>query len=136
MIRLLALPGQPYQGNQLFNALRDKGMRYGDMNIFHKSDPMSKVLEFSVANAVEPGSFDLADIDNFSSAGLTFFMQLPGPELPRKSFDDMLRIARELAAELGGDLKDDQMSIITMQTVEHYRQRIADFVRRRLSKRA
>ncbi len=36
----------------------------------------------------------------------------------------------------GGELKDEQRSVMTGQTVEHYRQRISDFCRRRMSKRA
>ena len=37
---------------------------------------------------------------------------------------------------LGGEVKDEHRNIMTPQTVEHYRQRILDFSRRRMSKRA
>ena len=48
----------------------------------------------------------------------------------------MLKVARDLALRLGGELKDEQRSVMTGQTVEHYRQRIAEFCRRRMSMRA
>ena len=38
--------------------------------------------------------------------------------------------------QLGGELKDDRMSVMTTQTVSHYRQRIVDYSLKRMSKRA
>ena len=136
VIHLLALSDAPFTGDALLAGLRSRGLKYGDMNIFHRIDPLSKVVHFSVANAVEPGYFDLAEMDTFVSPGVTFFLQLPGPESPGDALEEMVRITRELALELGGELKDENMSVLTGQTIEHYRQRIADFSRRRLSKRA
>ena len=37
---------------------------------------------------------------------------------------------------LGGELRDENMSVLSGQTVEHMRQRISDYSRRRLSRRA
>jgi cell division protein ZipA len=48
----------------------------------------------------------------------------------------MLHAARNVALALGGELRDEQFSMLTGQTTEHMRQRIADFARRRLSMRA
>ena len=48
----------------------------------------------------------------------------------------MLSVARSVTRELGGDVKDEHRNVVTPQTVEHYRQRIVDFSRRRMSKRA
>ncbi len=127
---------EPFRGAELIAALRSKGLRYGQMNIFHRLDPMSKVTQYSVANAVEPGTFDLSDVDNMTSPGLTFFLRLPGPQQPQEAFDDMWRVARDVAVALGGELRDDNHSVITTQTIEHYRARIVEFSRRTLSRRA
>ena len=48
----------------------------------------------------------------------------------------MLEVAQHIAKVLGGELKDEQQNVMTTQTIAHYRQRIVDFSRRRLSKRA
>ncbi|MDP6374850.1 MAG: cell division protein ZipA [Pseudomonadales bacterium] len=135
IIHVLASDGR-FQGFELFEAMQGLGLRYGDMNIFHKIHPLSKLTLYSVANAVEPGTFDLSDVDAFSTPGLTFIMQLPGPEEPANALEDMLHTTGELARRLEGTCKDENMSVLTGQTVEHYRQRIADFARRRLSRRA
>jgi cell division protein ZipA len=136
IINLVAQRNNPFVGPSLVEALRSRGLRYGDMNIFHRIDPMSRTPLYSVANVVEPGIFDIADLDQFRSPGICFFMQLPGPDHPMEVFEDMLKAAREVASRIGGELKDEQRSVLTGQTVEHYRQRISDFCRRRMSMRA
>lgn len=136
MINLLAPKGSPFVGGGLVESLRARGLRYGDMNIFHRQEPMTRTAQYSVANVVEPGTFDMADLDNFRSPGVCFFLQLPGPEHPLDVFEDMLKVARDVAVRVGGELKDEQRSVMTGQTVEHYRQRISEFCRRRMSMRA
>ncbi|MGB3597232.1 MAG: cell division protein ZipA C-terminal FtsZ-binding domain-containing protein, partial [Pseudomonas neustonica] len=66
---------------------------------------------------------------------VSFFMGLPGPRHPKQALDLMIAAARKLSHELGGDLKDEQRSVLTAQTIEHYRQRIAEFERRHYSQR-
>jgi cell division protein ZipA len=136
VINVVAPRGQHFEGPALVEGLRARGLRYGEMNIFHRVDPMTRAVQYSVANVLEPGTFDMADIENFRSPGVCFFMQLPGPESPLEAFEDMLKAARNLALQLGGELKDEQRSVMTGQTVEHYRQRIAEFRRRLMSMRA
>ncbi len=136
VVNLIAPKGHKFCGEDLVNALRAQGLRYGDMNIFHRVDPATKAKLYSVANILEPGTFDLSDLDTLASPGMTFFLQLPGPDDALNAFEDMLTTARNLAVELGGDVRDEQMSFLTRQTAEHMRQRIADYARRRLSKRA
>ena len=136
VLNVLAPTGTLYHGRSLVEAMQSQSLKYGDMNIFHRVDQKTKSKLFSVANALEPGTFDLSDIDDFQSSGVTFFMQLPAPNDPSIIFDLMLNTARNLVLELGGSLKDEQMSVLTGQTVEHMRQRIADFSRRRMSLRA
>ena len=41
-----------------------------------------------------------------------------------------------LANNLGGELYDENRSVLRAQTVEHYRQRIREFERQRLARRA
>ncbi|NKB97278.1 MAG: cell division protein ZipA [Pseudomonadales bacterium] len=136
IVNVTASKGHTFAGDDIVRALRGQGLRYGEMNIFHRRDPMTKAKQFSVASLVEPGTFDLSDLDTLVSPGMSFFMQLPGPEDASDAFDDMVSTAQHVAFQLGGELRDEQMSVMTGQTREHMRQRIADFARRRLSIRA
>jgi cell division protein ZipA len=74
-------------------------------------------------------------MDMFSTPAVSFFLGLPGPRHPKQAFDLMIAAARKLSTELNGELKDDQRSVMTSQTIEHYRNRIAEFERRQLSQK-
>ena len=136
VVNLIAPRGHKFNGEDLVNGLRKQGLRYGDMSIFHRLNPLTKAKLYSVANIVEPGTFDLADLETLSSPGISFFLQLPGPDQASDAFEDMLTTARNLSSELGGELRDEQLSVLTRQTAEHMRERIAEYARRKLSKRA
>ena len=126
-----------FKGPALLQNILESGLRFGEMDIFHRHESMAgngEVL-FSMANAVKPGIFDLDDIDHFSTRAVSFFLGLPGPRHPKQAFDVMVAAARKLAHELNGELKDDQRSVMTAQTIEHYRQRIVEFERRALTQK-
>ncbi len=44
-------------------------------------------------------------------------MRMPGPDQPLEVFEDMLAVTRDVAASLGADLKDEQLSVMTSQTI-------------------
>ncbi|MBV4512304.1 cell division protein ZipA [Pseudomonas sp. SWRI22] len=126
-----------FKGPALLQNILESGLRFGEMDIFHRHESMAgngEVL-FSMANAVKPGTFDLDDIDLFSTPAVSFFLGLPGPRHPKQAFDVMVAAARKLSQELNGELKDDQRSVLTAQTIEHYRQRIVEFERRALTQK-
>ncbi|MFO2465218.1 cell division protein ZipA [Pseudomonas sp. 15FMM2] len=126
-----------FKGPALLQNILESGLRFGEMDIFHRHESMAgngEVL-FSMANAVKPGTFDLDDIDHFSTRAVSFFLGLPGPRHPKQAFDVMVAAARKLSQELNGELKDDQRSVLTAQTIEHYRQRIVEFERRALTQK-
>lgn len=127
-----------FKGPDLLQSVLESGMRFGDMDIFHRHESASNSSEklFSMANALNPGVFDVDNMEDFSTRSLCFFMSLPGPKQPRQAFELMLTAARKLADELEGELKDDHRSDLTGQTIEHYRQRLLDFERRQLQAKA
>ena len=136
VINVLARNGAKFGGTELMEAFLRNGLKFGDMNIFHRIRPASKEMQFSVASAVEPGTFDLSAMDTFRTPGVSFFMRMPGPDEPLEVFEDMLAVTRDVAASLGADLKDEQLSVMTSQTISHCRARIEDFSRKRMSQRA
>lgn len=137
VISVISRDESGFKGPALLQNILESGLRFGEMDIFHRHESMAgngEVL-FSMANAVKPGIFDLDDIDHFSTRAVSFFLSLPGPRHPKQAFDVMVAAARKLSQELGGELKDDQRSVLTAQTIEHYRQRIVEFERRALTQR-
>ncbi|MFI8483125.1 cell division protein ZipA [Pseudomonas sp. NPDC078700] len=135
VINVISRDDNGFKGPALLQNILESGLRFGEMDIFHRHESMAgngEVL-FSMANALKPGTFDLDDIEGFSTRAVSFFLGLPGPRHPKQAFDVMVAAARKLAHELNGELKDDQRSVMTAQTIEHYRQRIVEFERRQLT---
>ena len=133
VINLRAPEGTQFQGSDLLEVILDEGLRFGEMDIFHRhaDDEGEGPILFSMANMVKPGSFDLNAFEHFNTIGLSFFMTLPvavGQNMA--TFEKMLATVKAFAQALGGDLKDENRSVLTGQTIEHYRERVRDFSRR------
>lgn len=135
VLHLMAKESEFFQGEQLLDALLRQGLRYGSMKIFHrheKEDGAGPVI-YSVANSVNPGTFDLNDMAQLTTPGISLFFAMEDVDDPGAGLDILLNAAKEIAIELGGELKDESRSAFTRQTEDHYRQRVADFSRTQLS---
>jgi len=115
-----------FGGQPLLELLLDAGMTFGEMDIFHKLDDSGEPM-FSLASAVEPGTFDMAQMEQFSTPGVTLFMRVHELSDPISVLDDMLSVADSIALELGGELRDETRSVMTPQTIEHCRQSVQEF---------
>lgn len=125
VIHVLSLDHQ-FAGQPLLELLLDAGMTFGDMDIFHRLNQAGD-QQFSLANAVEPGTFKMATIDQFTTPGVTLFMRVHELSEPLKVLDEMLSVADAIALELGGEVRDETRSVMTPQTIEHYRQSVQEF---------
>ena len=136
VINILARSGEFFAGDQLMQSMLACDLRYGDMSIFHRYtnvDGTGKIL-FSVANGVKPGTFSIDELESTQTPALSMFMGLPGPQMPMQAFALMVETARRLSLDLGGEMKDEQFSVMTQQTLEHYRQRIREYERKQLAR--
>lgn len=138
VINVMAKKGSHLQGPDLLHILLACDLRYGKMNIFHRHEQANGQgrVQFSVANLVEPGTFDLDAINDFSTPGVCFFLSLPGPDNALQAFECMVETAHCLVSNLDAELRDESHSALTNQTLEHYRQRIVERERRRMTQQA
>ena len=135
VLHLISDSGSPISGEALVQALQKQNLKYGDMGIFHCLETETNKKIYSVANALEPGSFDLSDMASFSTVGITFLFTPDEHGEPIPAFDKMLGDANIISKELGCVLKDQYMSPFGGQGVEHLRQQVIDFARRSLARR-
>lgn len=135
LILYVLLPeSKEMKGPDLLSALLTLGFKYGDMDIFHRHTDSagSGAVLFSLANMFNPGTFDLENIDKLGTRGVSLFMTLPGPGEPLQNFNLMHNAAKKLAEEFGGQVLDGQRSVLTVQTVRHYVDKIREFQRQQL----
>lgn len=117
-LNIIAHSGQSFSGSDLLYNFMQADLQYGEMNIFHKLADDGTSPIFSLANAVEPGVFDIADMENVSTPALLLFMTVPSRINSLQAFDSMLETATNLAEALHGKLCDDTRSALTQQGIE------------------
>ncbi|MFZ5588307.1 MAG: cell division protein ZipA [Pseudomonadota bacterium] len=125
VLNVMARHGRNFSGADIRDALHAVDLQFGAMNIFHRMHRDAGAV-FSLANMLEPGSFDPARMDTLSTTGLSLFMQAPAPIDTPAAYEDMLATAQRLAAQLGGDLCDERRNPLTPQTIEHTRERLRE----------
>ena len=122
--------GREFAGTAIVAAMNAVGLRFGDMKIFHHYGAGELTTDtplFSVANLVEPGHFDLANIDRFSTPGLAMFLQLPGPLDGAVAFELFLNTAQRLAEALDGDLYGAPERLLDGITIDEMRHEASPF---------
>lgn len=136
MLNVMARDAAGFRGEDILHILLACDLRFGDMSFFHRHEfeAGKGAIQFSVANMMQPGVFDIDNMADFNTPGLVFFLTLPGPEDMMKAFDYMLETAQAVARNLGGDVLDESRSVITKQTLDHCRQQIRDLERRLLAR--
>ncbi len=115
-------------GEHLLDLFERRGYHYGEMNIFHSMHNGTTV--FSIAKMIEPGYFDINQVESFDTPGITLILQLPGPVPADVSFEVLVSEAFEMANELGATVLDEQRSTLTKQTVQHMREGIYEYMHR------
>lgn len=135
MVNVISRNAEGFNGEDILHILLACDLRFGDMNFFHRHEQEAGrgPIQFSVANMVQPGVFDIDNMGDFTTPGLVFFLSLPGPQDMMQAFDYMLETAQAVSRNLGGDVLDETRSVITRQTLEHCRQKIRELERRLLS---
>ena len=132
ILHVVARDSTVFRGRDILEILLACDLRFGDMRFFHRHEQKAGrgPIQFSVANMLQPGVFDIDNMAAMETRGLVFFLTLPGPHNMAQAFDYMLETAKTVARNLGGELLDESRSVLTRQAVEHARQQIRELERR------
>ncbi|MDN3639405.1 cell division protein ZipA [Simiduia curdlanivorans] len=132
VINVMAPKGEVFIGEAIKDAILTAGMRFGSRKIFHMHEDLDGegAIQFSLVNMVQPGVFDLHKMDQIETRGLSLFMTLPSEAESLPAYEAMVKAARFLAEDLGGELRDEQHSTLTAQTIEHNRARVSEYERK------
>jgi cell division protein ZipA len=137
IISVIAKSTDQFDGAVLQKIIDACGMSFGDMSIYHRFEDEEgpSAVQFSMANALPPGTFEPDDAQSLTTKAVMFFMSMEEPRDVMDAFECMLATAETVAKHLGGEMLDENRSVLRTQTMEHYRQRVRDFEMKNLKKR-
>ncbi len=122
-LHITAPPERVFVGANLFSALEEVGLRFGEGGIFHYYQVQEEMEEgpvlFSVANILEPGTFEPDNPEEeFTTPGVVLFMRAPGAQPAREVIETMLLKSQQLAQLLGGEILDQHRKPLTEATIQ------------------
>lgn len=133
VLNVKAPEDKPVAGSALLPMLLTLGFKFGDQDIFHRhvnANGKGPVL-FSLANMFKPGNFDIDNLENFTTQGVSLFMILPIEGDPHQVFNMMHNAARKIADEFDAQILDGRRSLLTKQSLQQYVDKIREFERQR-----
>lgn len=131
-LHLLPKADGVFDGIDFVGAVQAEGLKFGRFDIFHRFKDPDDVIDstpsqFSLANMLKPGTFNLTDLDRQQFKGASLFLVLPGPEDAVAAFADMVATGRRLAATLDGQLLDAKGTVLSRQSASHLREDIINY---------
>ncbi len=105
-LHIVAKKGE-FVGAELVKSANLAAMRYGEMGIFHFLGATSGAITFRMANMLEPGTFDLENLNGFTTPGVLLFMESEQQNELATSLDSMIKVAQSICEQLNGQLCDD-----------------------------
>jgi cell division protein ZipA len=131
-LTVMAPRNTPFQLTDLAANLEKRGLHASPQGVFQRGvvTGHGRAPLFTVANVVEPGTFDLDAPESATTPGAVFIIQLPGPFDGLSAFEQMLELARAVSADLGGQLLDGRRCDLTRQAIEHIREELREYRRR------
>nr|WP_241664569.1 cell division protein ZipA [Ningiella ruwaisensis] len=136
VLNVRASDDNPISGAALLPMLLTLGFKFGEHDIFHRhvnTNGKGPIL-FSLTNMFKPGVFDIDNIENFSTYGVSLFMMLPIDGEAQQVFNMMHNAARKISEEFGCKILDGNKVPLSKQSLQQYSERIRVFERSRYSR--
>lgn len=124
---LVAQRGSELKGEQVLSSTYATQLEHDPMNIFHRKDAAGEIL-FSMSNMMEPGSFNIDQMHEMTTRGVSLFIQLGLCKDPVKALDDMLICAHSLASMLNAQLCDQNRQLLNEVYTKALREKAKSFV--------
>ena len=131
VLNIKADTDHPISGAALLPMLLTLGFKFGEHDVFHRhvnTNGKGPVL-FSLTNMFKPGVFDIDNLENFSTLGVSLFMMLPIEGDAQQVFNMMHNAARKLAEEFDCKILDGNKVLLSKQSLQQYSERIRKFER-------
>ncbi len=126
-----ARAGHTLRGEDIVVAAEKTGLTFGHMNVFHRlvENHPERGPIFSMANILQPGSFDMSEIREMETPAIAFFLTLPAPMTALDAWEKMLPNVQRMAELLDGVVLDDGRNALGRQRIMHIREELRAYDR-------
>ncbi|VAW70979.1 hypothetical protein MNBD_GAMMA10-2048 [hydrothermal vent metagenome] len=127
------------KGDKILSASYSLHLEHGDMKIFHRTGEITthgvvkEEIQFSMANMLAPGWFDIENMNQLETRGLSFFMQVNLVKNPSAVLDEMLICAHKMSAMLGANLCSAQRQLLDEAYTTHLRNKVKRLMKQQQS---
>lgn len=129
IIHIQTPEGLPMQGSALLPLALTLGFKYSDEGFFnrHEDAAGNGAVLFRLVNMFNPGTFDIDNMEQFQTGGVSLFMTLPceGDALP--AFNMLHSAAKKIADEFGAEILDHERKPLDVAVVRQYVEKIREF---------
>ena len=129
ILHVMAKRPQKFAGTAIEKTAKELALELDEMHIFNKNVERfsGKKALYHLVNMVKPGVFNGNAMGEFETPGLSFILNLPGPEDGLRAFNIMLGDAKRFAEGLNGDLLDESRNRLSPQMTAHLQEDIQLF---------
>ncbi|MEP6908088.1 MAG: cell division protein ZipA [Pseudoxanthomonas sp.] len=126
-----ARAGHTLRGEDIVVAAEKTGLTFGHMGVFHRlvENHPERGPIFSMANILQPGSFDMANIRELETPAIAFFLTLPAPMTALDAWEKLLPNVQRMAELLDGVVLDDSRNALGRQRIMHIREELRAYDR-------
>ncbi|MCF2860355.1 cell division protein ZipA [Pseudoalteromonas sp. SMS1] len=121
--------GLTMAGSKLLPSVLSLGFKYSEEGFFNRhleSSGNGPVL-FRLVNMYNPGTFDIDNMEQFSTAGVSLFMTLPCEGDSMAAFNMLHGAAKKLSDEFGAQVLDSARKPLTVDTIRAYVEKVREF---------
>ncbi|KZN41076.1 cell division protein ZipA [Pseudoalteromonas luteoviolacea] len=121
--------GLTMAGSKLLPSVLSLGFKYSEEGFFNRhveSSGNGPVL-FRLVNMYNPGTFDIDNMEQFSTAGVSLFMTLPCEGDSMAAFNMLHSAAKKLSDEFGAQVLDSARKPLTVDTIRAYVEKVREF---------
>lgn len=121
--------GLTMQGSKLLPSVNTLGFKYSDEGFFNRHiDPAGQgPVLFRLVNMYNPGTFDIDNMEQLSTAGISLFMTLPCDGDGFAAFNMLHSAAKRIADEFGAQILDAERNEMTVERVRQYIEQVRSF---------
>ena len=126
-----AKAGHMLRGEDIVVAAEKTGLVFGHLNVFHRlvDGHPERGPVFSMANILQPGSFDMAGIREMQTPAIAFFLTLPAPMSALDAWEKMLPTVQRMGELLDGVVLDDSRNALGRQRIANIRDELRGYDR-------